>query len=174
MHAAYVTCLHYRSTYARNLRQQLFFFAAKSEKNFQDVIMLVILPSFDLHLLKVALIFLSKILLSRCVDCFIKGIKELACSLCIVELSEHSRSARSSSLVLSKILPSLYDSTMQSARYVIPSVYVKKHPVQWRIELQGHLRSFFNPYLSPQLMANWTWVVRGHFMWLIWNPVGFN
>ena len=133
MHAAYVTCLNYRSTYARNLRQQLFFFAAKSEKNFQDVIMLVILPSFDIHLLKVALIFLSKILLSRCVDCFIKGIKELACSSCIVELSEHSRSARSSSLVLLKILASLYDSTMHSARYVIPSVYVmylQRHPVE--------------------------------------------
>ena len=133
---------------------------------FQDAIMLGILPSIDLHLLKVVLIFLSKILLwSRCVDCFIRGIKELACSSCIVELSEHSRSARSSSLVLSKILASLYDSTMHSARYLIPSVYVtclQKHPgVQWRIELQGHLRSFFNPYLSPQSMANLTWRVRG-------------
>lgn len=30
---------------------------AKSEKNFQDAIMLVILPKIDLHLLKAALIF---------------------------------------------------------------------------------------------------------------------
>ena len=38
----------------------------------------------DLHLLKVALIFWSKILLMQCVDYFIKGIKD--CSSCIVEL----------------------------------------------------------------------------------------
>ena len=38
---------------------------------------LVILVKIDLHLLKVALIFLSKILLSQCVDYFIKGIKKL-------------------------------------------------------------------------------------------------
>ena len=102
---AYIIDQHMRVTNVSSY----FFFAAKSEKIFQDAIILVILPSFDLHLLKVALIFLSKILLSRCFDCFIKGIKELACSSCIVELSEHSRSAKSSSLVLSKILASLYD-----------------------------------------------------------------
>ena len=37
--------------------------AEKSQKIFQDAIMLVILIKTDLHLLKVALIFLSKILL---------------------------------------------------------------------------------------------------------------
>ena len=51
--------------------------AAKSEKLFQDAIMLVISIKIDLQLLKVVLIFLSKILLSRCVDYFVKGIKTL-------------------------------------------------------------------------------------------------
>lgn len=44
--------------------------AAKSEKFFQDAIMLVILPKIDLHLLKATLIFLSKISLLSCVDYF--------------------------------------------------------------------------------------------------------
>ena len=52
-------------------------FAAKSEMFFQDAIILVILMKIDLHLLKVELIFLSIILLSRCVDYFIKGIKNM-------------------------------------------------------------------------------------------------
>ena len=46
--------------------------------------MLAILIKIDLHLLKVELIFFSKILLSRCVDYFVKGLK--TCSSCIVEL----------------------------------------------------------------------------------------
>ena len=50
--------------------------------------MLITLIKIDLYLLKVALIFWSKILLSRCVDYFIKGIKK-ACSPCIVELHKH-------------------------------------------------------------------------------------
>ena len=52
-------------------------FAAKSEKNVQGAIMLVILIKTYLHLFKVALVFSSKILLSRCVDYLIKGIKKL-------------------------------------------------------------------------------------------------
>lgn len=56
---------HYTSTYACNLVTLL---AAKSEKIFQDAIMLAILIKIDL---------LSKILPSGCVDDFIKRLKEL-------------------------------------------------------------------------------------------------
>ena len=38
--------------------------------------MLVILTKNDLHLFKVAVIFFIKILLSRCVDYLVKGIKK--------------------------------------------------------------------------------------------------
>ena len=68
----------------------VYLFTAKSEKIFQDAIALVILTKIDLHLLKVALILLSKILLP-CVDYFIKGIKKLV---------PHSESVRSTFLWL--------------------------------------------------------------------------
>ena len=83
--------------------------------------MLVILIKRDLHLLKVALIFLSKIMLSQCDDYFI-----FLCSSSIVELCkhlriflEHSRSGhrRSTSLVFLKIAAGLYNSTMHSSHF---------------------------------------------------------
>ena len=52
--------------------------------------MLVTLIKTDLHLLKDAQIFLYKILLSGCVDYFVKRTKH-TCSSCFVELYKHLR-----------------------------------------------------------------------------------
>lgn len=71
MHATYVTRMHYISTYARNL-----LFDAKSDKIFQGPIVCNFNKNWSSRILKVALIFLSKIFLSRGVDDFIKGIKK--------------------------------------------------------------------------------------------------
>jgi len=54
MHTAYVTLVHYTSTYATSV----ILLAAKSEKIFQDAIKHKI--KIDLHLLKVALMFCLK------------------------------------------------------------------------------------------------------------------
>ena len=103
---SYIIRVHYISTYTRNLRQQWFCSLQNLRKFFRTPLWaneyfafslvltfstskivttlkslrergLFILIKIDLHLLKVALIFLSKILLSRCVDYFIKGIKKI-------------------------------------------------------------------------------------------------
>ena len=52
-------------------------FTEKSEKIFHDTIMLTILIKMDLCLIKVALAFLSKILLLQCGDFLPKELKNL-------------------------------------------------------------------------------------------------
>ena len=93
--------------------------------------MLVILKKIDFRLLKVALIFSFKILLSRGVDSFIKGIKRLvplALFSCIStweflrtlekceKLSPKARASLSISLMFLKIPACFQNSTMNSAR----------------------------------------------------------
>ena len=85
--------------------------------------MLVILIKIYLHLLKVALIFLSKILLPQCFNEFIKEIKKLVHRALLSymstwEFSPTSRASLSTSFVFLKIPASLYHSTMYSARFL--------------------------------------------------------
>ena len=85
--------------------------------------MLVILIKIDLHLLKVALIFLSKILLPQGVNKFIKEIKKLVPRALLSytstwEFSHTSRASFSISFLFLKIPACLYHSTMYSARFL--------------------------------------------------------